>query len=162
MKRAHEMPFGCVPLAAGGVRFRLCGPGAASVSVRLEDAGGVLLAMVRAGGGWWQLDCAQAVAGSRYRFQIDGGLLVPDPASRANPDDVHGASRVVDPLAFDWNDGHWRGRPWEEAVIYELHVGTFTPQGTFAGVSGKLDHLRELGVTAVELMPIAEFPGRHN
>ena len=101
-------------------------------------------------------------AGSRYRFQIDGGLLVPDPASRANPDDVHGASRVVDPLAFDWNDGHWRGRPWEEAVVYELHVGTFTPQGTFAGVESKLDYLRELGVTAIELMPIADFPGRRN
>ena len=114
--------------------------------------------MARAGGGWWQLDCAQAAPGSRYRFQIDGGLLVPDPASRANPDDVHGASRVVDPLAFDWDDGDWRGRPWEEAVIYELHVGTFTPQGTFAGVQSKLDHLRELGVTAIELMPIADVP----
>ncbi len=118
--------------------------------------------MARAGGGWWQLDCTQAAQGSRYRFQIDGGLLVPDPASRANPDDVHGASRVVDPLAFDWDDGNWRGRPWEEAVIYELHVGTFTPQGTFAGAQSKLDHLRELGVTAVELMPIAAFPGQRN
>jgi len=162
MKRVHEMPFGCLPLAGGGVRFRLWAPAASSVGVRLEDARPALLAMAPAGGGWWQLDCVHAAPGSRYRFQIDGGLLVPDPASRANPDDVHAASRVVDPLAFDWDDGHWRGRPWEEAVIYELHVGTFTPPGTFAGVEGKLDYLRELGVTAIELMPVADFPGQRN
>jgi len=163
MRRVHEMPFGCVPLADGGVRFRLWAPGAGSVDVRLADGGdGTLLPMQRAGGGWWQLDCAQAAAGSGYRFQIDGALLVPDPASRANPQDVHGASLVVDPLAFDWEDGQWRGRPWDEVVLYELHVGAFTPQGTFAGVEGKLDHLRELGVTAIELMPVADFPGSHN
>jgi maltooligosyltrehalose trehalohydrolase len=163
MRRVHEMPFGCQPLAAGGVRFRLWAPAAGRVGVRIEDAAaGGLFPLARAGGGWWQLDCAQAAPGSRYRFQIDDGALVPDPASRANPDDVHGASLVVDPRAFEWNDDHWRGLPWEEAVLYELHVGTFTPQGTFAGVESKLDYLRDLGVSAVELMPIADFPGRHN
>jgi maltooligosyltrehalose trehalohydrolase len=161
MKRAHEMPFGCLPLPGGGVRFRLWAPGAEQVALRLEDAG-TLHAMLRAEAGWWRLDCAHASAGSRYRFQIDGGLLVPDPASRANPDDVHGASLVTDPLAFDWEDGHWRGRPWEEAVIYELHVGAFTAQGGFAGVERKLDYLRDLGVTVIELLPIADFPGRRN
>jgi malto-oligosyltrehalose trehalohydrolase len=161
MKRMHDMPFGCLPLASGGVRFRLWAPGASEVGLRLEDSG-TLLAMTRAQAGWWRLDCPQAAVGSRYRFQIDGSLPVPDPASRANPDDVHGASLVTDPLAFDWEDGHWRGRPWEEAVIYELHVGAFTPQGSFAGVEAKLDHLRELGATAIELMPIADFPGRRN
>ncbi len=162
VKRVHQMPFGCLPLAAGGARFRLWAPAATQVEVRLEDAAGTALAMVPAGAGWWQLDCAQAAAGSRYRFRIDGGLLVPDPASRANPDDVHGASQVIDPLAFEWDDGHWRGRAWDEAVIYELHVGTFTPQGSFAGVQTRLDYLRELGVTAIELMPIADFPGARN
>ena len=127
-----------------------------------EASGGTLCPLQRADGGWWQLDCAQAHTGSRYRYRIDAGLLVPDPASRSNPDDVHRASCVVDPLAFDWDDGDWRGRPWEEAIIYELHVGSFTPEGSFAGVEGRLDHLCELGVTAIELMPIADFPGRRN
>jgi maltooligosyltrehalose trehalohydrolase len=163
MRRVHEMPFGCLPLAAGGVTFRLWAPAASRVGVHVEDTeGGELFALARAGRGWWRLDCAQAAPGSRYRFLIDDSTLVPDPASRANPDDVHGASLVLDPLAFEWNDDHWRGRPWEEAVLYELHVGTFTPEGTFAGVERKLDYLRDLGVTAVELMPIADFPGRHN
>jgi len=160
---SHSMPFGCAPLAAGGVRFRLWAPSARRVELSLEaPTTKTLLAMQPVGGGWYELDCAQAGTGSRYRFRIDGSLLVPDPASRANPDDVHGASLVVDPLAFDWQDGQWRGRPWEDAVIYELHVGTFTPEGTFSGVEGKLDYLRDLGVTAVELMPIADFPGRRN
>ena len=163
MRASHDMPFGCVPLQAGGVRFRLWAPSARRVDLKLEKTGSSVLLPMQAGeDGWYQLDCPQAAAGSRYRFQIDGGVLVPDPASRANPDDVHGASLVVDPLAFDWEDADWRGRRWEEAVVYELHVGTFTPAGTFAGVESKLDYLRELGVTAVELMPIADFPGRRN
>ncbi len=163
MRRAHEMPFGCLPLGGGGVRFRLWAPDAGSVGLRLENGSdGGLLPMERAGSGWWQLDCARAAPGNRYRFQINGGLFVPDPASRANPEDVHGASLIVDPLAFDWADGQWHGRPWEEAVLYELHVGTFTPEGTFAGVESKLDYLRGLGVTAIELMPVADFPGSHN
>ncbi len=162
MRRLHEMPFGCLPLAAGGVRFRLWAPSARRVDLRLEDAGGTLLAMERAQGGWWELEVAQAGAGSRYGYRIDGGVVVPDPASRANPDDVHRASCVIDPLAFDWDDDDWRGRPWEEAIVYELHVGSFTPQGGFAGVEDRLDHLCELGVTAIELMPIADFPGRRN
>lgn len=112
--------------------------------------------------GWFELQTAQARAGSRYRYRIDGQLQVPDPASRCNPDDINGACAVVDPLTFDWQDGDWRGRPWEEAVIYELHVGTFTPEGTFAGVRRQLGHLADLGITAIELMPIADFPGTRN
>jgi malto-oligosyltrehalose trehalohydrolase len=112
--------------------------------------------------GWFELTVPGASAGTRYRFRTDSGLLVPDPASRYNPDDVHSASMVVDPGAFDWQDESWHGRPWEEAVIYELHVGTFTAQGDFDGVRRKLDYLAELGVTALELMPVADFPGRRN
>ena len=86
---------------------------------------------------------------------------MPDPASRFNPDDVHGAERGRRPArAIDWRDDDWRGRPWDEAVIYELHVGTFTPEGTFAAAIERLDYLAELGVTAIELMPVADFPGR--
>lgn len=85
--------------------------------------------------------------------------MVPDPASRHQPEDVHALSEVIDPEAFQWGDEDWRGRPWEEAVVYELHVGTFTDEGTFAAARDKLDYLADLGVTAIELMPLSEFPG---
>ena len=87
---------------------------------------------------------------------------VPDPASRSNPWDVNAPSAVVDPGAYRWNDAGWRGRPWHEAVVYELHVGTFTPQGTYLSAIERLDYLVALGITAIELMPLADFPGRRN
>jgi malto-oligosyltrehalose trehalohydrolase len=87
---------------------------------------------------------------------------VPDPASRYQPDDVHGPSVIVDPRSYAWQARAWRGRPWHEAVLYELHVGAFTPEGDFDGVRRRLDRLARLGVTAIELMPLAEFPGRRN
>ena len=87
---------------------------------------------------------------------------MPDPASRYQPEDVHGPSQVVDPESFDWQDEDWSGRPWEETILYELHVGSFTPEGTFTGVKEKLDHLVDLGVTAIELMPLSDFPGGRN
>jgi len=108
--------------------------------------------------GWYHVDAAVA-RDTRYAFRIDGHQLVPDPASRFNPDDVHGPSALVDPLAFAWPDAAWRGRRWEEAVLYELHVGTFTPAGTFEAAVGRLDDLAALGITALELMPVADFPG---
>src|SRR5207344_1503390 len=104
----------------------------------------------------------EAAAGSLYRFRIDDKIEVPDPASRFQPQDVFGPSEVMAPSEFQWSDEGWRGLPWEEAVIYELHVGTFTPEGTFRGVEQKLDYLCSLGVTAVELMPLADFSGARN
>lgn len=160
MKRAHRMPFGAEVDSDGRTRFRLWAPSAREVTLELESTG-ECLAMAPVGEGWFER-VAAAPAGTRYRLRIDGGLAVPDPASRFNPGDVHGSSEVVDPRAFDWPDTPWHGRPWEEAVIYELHVGTFSPEGTFAGVEARLDYLAELGVTAVELMPVADFPGRRN
>ncbi len=155
------MPFGAQMEAGGVTRFRLWAPVAREVSLLLSQAGDAesAVAMPAHDAGWFEAN-VPAPAGTRYRFRIDGRSVVPDPASRCNPDDVHGSSAVVDPLAFDWNDDGWAGRPWAEAVIYELHVGTFSPEGTFAGVAGRLDHLAALGVTAIELMPVAEFPGR--
>jgi maltooligosyltrehalose trehalohydrolase len=102
-----------------------------------------------------------AAAGDRYWYWLDGTLRRPDPASRSQPEGVHGPSQVIDP-AFAWNDSEWRGKALEECIIYELHVGTFTPQGTFDGVISRLDYLCELGITAVELMPVAQFPGERN
>lgn len=159
MHRSHAMPFGATRTAQGGAHFRLWAPAARQVEVLLP-AQGTCHAMARQHGGWFELELAQASVGLRYLFRIDGALEVPDPASRHNPDDVHAASALTDPLAFDWPDAAWRGRPWEEAVLYELHVGCFTPAGTFLAAIERLDALVALGITAIELMPVADFPGR--
>jgi 1,4-alpha-glucan branching enzyme/maltooligosyltrehalose trehalohydrolase len=118
--------------------------------------------MVADSAGWYEATVPAARAGTRYNFIIDGEMHVPDPASRFQPKDVHGPSEVIDPAAFDWSDEEWQGRPWEETVLYELHVGAFTQKGTFRAVIDRLDYLAELGVTAVELMPVADWPGERN
>ena len=145
----------------GTVRFRLWAPAAQRVQIELAAERQPLdLAPLR--GGWHELITDRAGAGSRYRFVLPDGTRVPDPASRYQPEDVHGPSEVIDPAAWLWNDSAWSGRPWNEAVVYELHLGAFTPEGTFRAASRKLDHLVALGVTAIELMPVADFPGRRN
>jgi malto-oligosyltrehalose trehalohydrolase len=138
----------------------LWAPTAQTVELVL-DGDGAPLPMPAIGEGWREI-VVEAPAATRYRYRVDGALEVPDPASRFNPDDVHGPSEVVAPEAFEWPDERWRGRPWEEAAIYELHVGAFSPEGTFAGVEARLDYLAALGVTAVELMPVADFSGRRS
>jgi malto-oligosyltrehalose trehalohydrolase len=153
------MPFGAALRDDGATRFRLWAPGARRVDLALARAE---VAMTPRDDGWYETAAPGAPAGTRYAFRIDGGIAVPDPASRFNPGDVHAPSMVVDPLAFEWGDAGWRGRPWEEAVVYELHVGTFTPAGTFAAAIERLDDLADVGVTALELMPVADFPGRRN
>jgi maltooligosyltrehalose trehalohydrolase len=163
MRRAHAMPFGAVVADDGQVQFRLWAPAAGRVEVCIERPEGELrLPMQPEAGGWFEMSTASARAGSRYRYCIDGGLKVPDPASRFQPEDIHGPSEVVDPRAHDWRDSDWRGRPWEEAVFYELHIGAFTPEGTFAAAIAYLDELVALGVTVIELMPVADFPGERN
>lgn len=147
-------------IAASGVTFRLWAPRQQRVTLILDDD--VRIDMQRGDDGWHHVEVVAAGPGSRYLFELDDGLRVPDPASRYQPDDVHGASEVVDPSRFVWTDQSWRGRPWHEAVIYELHVGAFTEAGTFRAAIERLDYLRDLGVTAIELMPVAEFPGRRN
>lgn len=155
------MPFGAERDEDGTTRFRLWAPDASSVQLDLvHDHGHVAAPMTASEGGWYSATVARLSAGARYQYRIDDRISVPDPASRFNPQDVHAPSAVIDPFAFDWPDTGWRGRPWEEAVIYELHVGTFTAEGRFDAIIGRLDYLAELGVTAVELMPIADFPGR--
>ncbi len=155
----HRMPFGA-ELGADGVRFRLWAPDAERVALRLDGPGGErVVPLEKNASGWCETTLADAGAGTRYRFQIDGDLKVPDPASRFQPDDVHAASEVIDPAAYAWKHAEWKGRPWEEAVFYELHVGTFSPEGTFKGVMNRLEYLKSLGVTAVELMPVNDFPG---
>jgi malto-oligosyltrehalose trehalohydrolase len=160
MKCRHEKPFGARIEPNGLARFRLWAPDARRVDlVRSAGPDAGEAPMAAAADGWFELT-ASADASTRYAYRIDGDIVVPDPASRSNPDDVHGASALVDPLAFDWPDAQWRGRPWHEAVVYELHVGCFTPAGTFTAAIERLDALVALGVTAIELMPVADFAGR--
>jgi maltooligosyltrehalose trehalohydrolase len=162
VKRAHAMPFGSTP-RPDGVLFRLWAPDTARVELDLEHAGAhTLVPMAALGEGWYERTEAGARAGSRYRYRIDGGTEVPDPASRYQPQDVHGPSEVIDAEGYEWRDAAWRGRPWHEAVVYELHVGAFTREGTFASAAQRLEYLRDLGVTVVELMPLADFPGARN
>jgi maltooligosyltrehalose trehalohydrolase len=157
---AHSMPFGAA-LHDGGVRFRLWAPGQRRTSLALTGRDHAI-PMVAQPDGWFELTTTDARAGSRYHFQLEDGKKVPDPASRFQPEDVHGPSLVVDPSDCEWQHADWRGRPWHETALYELHLGAYTAEGTYDGLRRKLDHLAGLGVTAIELMPIAEFPGRRN
>jgi maltooligosyltrehalose trehalohydrolase len=100
--------------------------------------------------------------GDTYSFIFEDGRMRPDPVSRSQPNGVHGPSQVIDPDAFTWSDQNWKGTPLSAYILYELHIGTFTPEGTFASAISKLDHLKDLGITAVELMPVCEFPGTRN
>ena len=159
MKHAHTMPFGAQLLDSGGVLFRYWAPGLDRIELEREAAG-TALAMQARDDGWHELEVPEAAAGDRYGFKLPDGLRVPDPASRRNPDDVHGASEVVDPHAYRWNDAEWCGRPWHEAVIYELHIGTFTPEGTFGAAKERLAEVAALGFTVIEIMPVADFPGQ--
>ena len=156
------MPFGAEVCADGSTRLRLWAPKAGRVDVAVCGPRERLIPMRRDEGGWFEAINGEIHAGSLYKFRIDEGISIPDPASRFQPNDVHGPSQVIDSAAFEWRDEEWLGQPWESAVIYELHVGTFTPEGNFEGVERRLDYLRDLGATAIELMPLSDFPGRRN
>src|SRR5882757_4018076 len=147
-KRVYELPFGAQVLADGRVRFRLWAPAQQRVGLELDGAK-VSLPMLPFDQGWHELITYEAKLATRYRFVLQDDLRVPDPASRFQPDDVHGASEVIDPSNYEWRDSDWRGRAWEDAVIYELHIGAFTAAGTFRAAIDKLDHLVALGVTAL-------------
>ncbi|KUG58331.1 malto-oligosyltrehalose trehalohydrolase [Serinicoccus chungangensis] len=153
-------------------QVRLWAPDAEQVELVLGATGGERVAMAPSGSsgggagtasgdGWWSVTADVAAHGGRYAFAVDGGDPVPDPRSRHQPDGVHAASALVDTGAFPWTDQGWRGVPLERAAVYELHVGTFTEAGTFDAAAERLGHLVELGVSVVELMPVAAFPGRH-
>lgn len=152
------LDIGATPVT-GGIRFRVWAPTARSVEVELVNSATPRTPLQRDGEYFQGL--VQASAGDRYWYWLDGTLRRPDPASRSQPDGVHGPSQVINP-DFDWSDGDWRGLDLEKYLIYELHVGTFTPEGTFEGVISRLDYLCELGISALELMPVAQFPGERN
>ena len=145
-------------LTQDGAQFRLWAPAAKRVDVVLEQPHG----LKRGDDGWFSADIAGVKAGTRYKFRIDDEIDVPDPASDFQPEDVFGPSEVIDHEAFAWRTSAWRGRPWQEAVIVEAHVGTFTQRGSYRAMIDKLDHLVETGITALELMPLADFAGSRN
>jgi maltooligosyltrehalose trehalohydrolase len=153
---AVALSLGATVLPEGLTRFGLWAPGCDTVALEVE--GLAPLAMQRDPEGVFRATAACG-AGAAYRYRVAKDLAVPDPVARAQQDDVHGASLVVDPCAYAWKHADWRGRPWHETILYEVHVGA---AGGFAGVQAMLPRLAELGVTAIELMPIADFPGRHN
>ncbi|TDN62970.1 malto-oligosyltrehalose trehalohydrolase [Paraburkholderia sp. BL10I2N1] len=160
---AHCLPFGAQLLGAGRAkartRFRFWAPSCKAVTVEIEGgAPAASVDMTSTGNGWFEAEVACG-AGTLYRYKLDNGIIVPDPASRFQPQDVHGPSEVIDPRAYHWQHTHWHGRPWEETVLYELHVGAL---GGYAGVMERLKALVELGVTAIELMPLNDFPGSRN
>ena len=145
-------------LTKDGASFRLWAPAAKRVDLLLDKSH----ALTRGNDGWYSIEIPGIRAGARYKYRIDDELEVPDPASAFQPEDVSGPSEVIDHADFRWRASGWRGRPWHEAVVTEAHVGTFTKDGTYRAMIGKLDHLVQTGFTALELMPLADFPGRHN
>lgn len=157
----HSLTLGALPLDSDRCAFRLWAPNAAQVEVLLTGPTQRQVPMQRDEGGYHRVVAENVPTGSDYLFRLDGKLERPDPASRWQPYGVHGPSRVAEPRC-EWNDWPWFGLPWRDYVLYELHVGTFTPEGTFDGIIPHLSSLRELGVTALELMPVAQFPGTRN
>jgi maltooligosyltrehalose trehalohydrolase len=141
-----------------GVSFRVWAPAHDEVALVLE--GGGEHALVPEGNGYFSLVLG-VDAGARYRFRLgQERTLYPDPASRYQPDGPHGPSQVVDPRAYGWRDGAWAGARIRGQILYELHVGTFTPEGTWSSAAEKLPYLKDIGVTLIEMMPVSEFPGR--
>ena len=155
-------PLGATPLPDGRCRFLVYAPFARTVEVLLLSPARRAVALEGDGAGYHHRIVDGVAAGTPYLYRLDGAKERPDPASRHQPQGVHGPSRVTDPAAFRWRDREWRGIPLPSYVLYELHVGTYTPEGTFDAVIPRLDSLVDLGITAVELMPVSQFPGRRN
>ncbi|MBI4299672.1 MAG: malto-oligosyltrehalose trehalohydrolase [Chloroflexi bacterium] len=156
-----DITIGATHLSAGRCRFRLWAPTTEQVEVHLLGREERLLPMEKSESGYHEATADGVEPGALYLFRLDGKIERPDPASRSQPQGVHGPSQVV-ARGFEWRDGGWCGLPLRDYIFYEIHVGTFTPEGTFEAVIPRLDDLKELGITAIELMPVAQFPGARN
>jgi maltooligosyltrehalose trehalohydrolase len=157
----HHRGHGPRLLPDGTTNFRLWAPAQPQMRLEVGSPANQYL-MEPDSDGWHAVTVRDLGAGTRYWFVLPNGKRVPDPASHYQPDDLCGMSELIDPISYRWRDYDWAGRPWYTAVLYEVHVGTFTPQGTFLGIVERLDHLVSLGVTAIELMPVGAFPGRRS
>src|ERR1700689_2121916 len=154
----NERHFGA-KLTSEGATFRWGAPAAQRVDLLLDQQS---CALTLDKHGWFQTTAPGAKAGTRYRFRINGEIEVPDPASAFQPEDVFGPSEVIDHANYAWRASDWRGRPWHETVLLEAHVGAFTKEGTYRAMIDRLDHLVEAGITARELLPLADFAGMRN
>jgi maltooligosyltrehalose trehalohydrolase len=156
----RTMSIGAETISGGGVHFRIWAPDHSSVSVIVEGKPSAV--MERESDGYWSRLVEVAAPGDRYKFQLDGGEAYPDPASRFQPEGSHGSSQIVDPAAYQWSaeESSWMGRPIEGQVLYELHIGTFTPEGTYEAAERELGRLADLGITMLEIMPLGQFSGR--
>jgi len=161
MSTAWELRYGA-QVVSGGVSFRVWAPTLDRLAVRILGRQPSTIPMRQDAGGEFSVTVPGIGEGTDYQFLLEGDRLRPDPLSRWQPHGVHGASRVVDPRSFSWADSSWKGVPLKDFVTYELHVGTFTPEGTFEGIIARLPYLQDLGITAIELMPVVEFPGGRN
>ena len=148
--------WGAEAHADGSASFRLWAPACDRLALRIA---GRDLPMLKSADGWFELAAPGAAADTEYAFVLPNGLVVPDPTSRRQAGSVHDASVLSDPAAYHWQAAEWAGRPWEEAILYEMHIGAFTPEGTFRSAIEKLPRLADLGVTALEIMPVAQFTG---
>ncbi|ARJ43336.1 malto-oligosyltrehalose trehalohydrolase [Pantoea alhagi] len=154
--KSFRKSWGAEYVAADTVRFRLWAPGQQTITLRID---GHDREMNASGDGWFELQANNIAPGTEYNFVLADGMVVPDPASRAQKEDVNGPSLVIDPMRYAWQNSAWQGRPWEESVVYEMHIGTFTPQGTFQAAIEKLPRLAELGITMIEVLPVSQFGG---
>jgi malto-oligosyltrehalose trehalohydrolase len=154
--RTCQRHWGAEYISDDVVRFRVWAEGQKNLTLRLNDND---IPMVTSGNGWFQADVPGIRHGAEYQFVLQDGMTVPDPASRAQKGDVNGPSVVIDHRRYAHVNRGWKGRPWEETVIYELHMGTFTPEGTFRAAIDKLPYLAELGITQLEVMPVSQFGG---
>ena len=157
-----DAPLGATLAPDGSARFLVWAPAARSVELVLGASGRRSVPLDPLGRGYFGVELDAVGPGTRYGFRLEGGPVVPDPASRSQPDGVEGRSELVAPERFDWGSAPWDGLPLERLVFYQLHVGTFSRAGTFDGVARGLGRVRALGVNAVELLPVAQFPGRRN
>ncbi len=156
------MNIGAHYLGEGRCRFAVWSPFAESVAVRLVSPRERIVPMSRDDDGYWRVEIENVLPGTTYFYRLNGDVDRPDPASQFQPEGVHQVSQVINHRDFQWSDESWRGLLPEELIIYELHVGTFTPEGTFAAIIPRLDDLKDLGVNAIEMMPISQFPGQRN
>jgi maltooligosyltrehalose trehalohydrolase len=162
MNSGIKMKIGAYYRGENRTSFTVWAPHRRSVDVKVIFPREILIPMERQADGYWYADITGVLPGSRYFYKLDNDLLRPDPASFFQPEGVHGPSEVIDHRVFKWTDSEWKGIPPEKMIIYELHVGTFTSGGTLESVAEKLDYLKSLGVSAIELMPLAQFPGGRN
>ncbi|MGE5499641.1 MAG: alpha-amylase family glycosyl hydrolase, partial [Syntrophothermus sp.] len=156
------MKIGPEKIGDNKYRFVVWAPEIKEIMLKILKPEARNIKMVRDQKGYWSAEADNIKSGTAYMFNLNNEMDRPDPASNYQADDVHGPSYVVDHKNYNWRDNEWKGIPLTRYLIYELHIGTFTPEGTFESAISKLDYLKDLGITAVEIMPVAQFPGGRN